>query len=220
MEQLLENKTIWDKLKNNIPLEYDDFEKHVCTREYINAFNNNDYSFSGKEYNDNLNMYFFEVEEYDSEEDYREVFFQNSLDKIISKEYYMYHEDKFIKMMELLFNISETIVFYSFYVPLKNNHPAQKSKDVLKDLEKINSNSDKFVSIGDWELFKQICYISAREIEYVCYVFPDIKAILINSGMHGYIFSDEPLNEELKNSISNILRIHSVSEKLFSDNVK
>ncbi|MDE5974800.1 MAG: hypothetical protein K2G73_09050, partial [Eubacterium sp.] len=106
----MENRTIWDKLKNNIPLEYDDFEKHVYTREYINAFNNNDYSFSGKEYNDNLNMYFFEVEEYDSEEDYREVFFQNYLDKIISKEYYMYYENKFIKMMKLLFNISETIV--------------------------------------------------------------------------------------------------------------
>lgn len=75
MEQLSENKTIWDQLKNNIPLEYDDFEKHVYTREYINAFHSNDYSFSGKEYNDNLNMYFFEVEEYDSEEDYREVFF-------------------------------------------------------------------------------------------------------------------------------------------------
>lgn len=212
MEQLLENKTIWDKLKNNISLEYDDFEKHVYTREYINAFNNNDYSFSGKEYNDNLNMYFFEVEEYDSEEDYREVFFQNYLDKIISKEYYMYYENKFIKMMKLLFNISETIVFYSFYVPLKNNHPAQNSKDVLKDLKKINSNSDKFVSIRDWELFKQICYISAREIECVCYIFPDIKAVLINSGMHGYIFSDEPLNKELKNNISNILRIRSVSE--------
>lgn len=201
----MENKTIWDKLKNNIPLEYDDFEKHVYTREYINAFNNDDYSFSGKEYNDNLNMYFFEVEEYDSEEDYCEVFFQNYLDKIISKEYYMYYENKFIKMMKLLFNCSETIVFYSFYVPLKNNHPAQNSKDVLKDLEKINSNSDKFVTIKDWELFKQICYISAREIESVCYVFPDIKAVLIHSGMHGYILSDEPLSKNLMDSISDIL---------------
>lgn len=201
----MENKTIWDKIKNNIPLEYDDFEKHVYTREYINAFNNKDYSFSGKKYNDNLNIYFFEVEEYDSEEDYREVFFQNYLDKIISKENYMYHEDKFIKMMKLLFNISEAIVLYSFYVPLKNNHPAQNSKDVLKDLEKINSNSDKFVTIKDWELFKQICYISAREIESVCYVFPDIKAVLIHSGMHGYILSDEPLSKNLMDSISDIL---------------
>lgn len=201
----MENKTIWDKIKNNIPLEYDDFEKHVYSREYINAFNNNDYSFCGKEYNDNLNMYFFEVEEYDSEEDYREVFFQNYLDKIISKECYMYYENKFIKMMKLLFNISEAIVFYSFYVPLKNNHSAQNSKDVLKDLEKINSNSDKFVTIKDWKFFKQICYISAREIESVCYVFPDIKAVLIHSGMHGYILSDEPLSKNLMDSISDIL---------------
>lgn len=208
MEQLSENKTIWDKLKNNIPLEYDDFKKHVYTREYINAFNSNDYSFSGKEYNDNLNMYFFEVEEYDSEEDYREVFFQNYLDKIISKEYYMYYENKFIKMMKFLFNISETIVFYSFHVPLKNNHPTQNSKDVLKDLEKINSNSDKFVSIRDWALFKQICYISAREIESVCYVLPDIKTVLIHSGLHGYILSDEPLCKELMDGISGILSIN------------
>lgn len=207
----MENKTIWEKLKSNIPINYNDVESYIYTKEYIKAMTNNNYNFSGREYNDSLYMYFFEVEDYATEEEYREVFFQNYLDGDISEKYYKYYEDKFMIMMKTLFNISETLVFYTLEIPLENNTPAQNSKDVLKDFEKIRINSDRIVVAKDWNFFRQICYMSLREIDRVCFIFIDIHAVLINSGMHGYIFTDEPMEKSLKEDLSSTIHIKPIN---------
>ena len=208
MDLLSENKIIWEKLNNNLHIEYKDIEKYIFTNEYINAFENNDF-FEKKIYNDDLFMYSFEVEEYESEIDYKEVFFQQYLDNDISKTQYLYHENKFIEMMKVLFNTGKTMVFYTLEVPLDKNSPAQNSKDVIKDFDKISSYSNEVVCIDDWEFFKQICYIAAREIDCVLYMFPEIQAVVLNSGLHGYVFSEVPLSNELKNKLSEKLNFKS-----------
>lgn len=207
------NKTIWQKLKNNIPIGYSDIENYIYTKEYIKAMADLDYNFNGKEYNESLYRYFFEVEDYIFKEDYKEVFFQSYLDGDISKESYKYYENKFIMMMKTLFNSSTAFVFYTLEIPLENNLPAQSSKDVLKDIEKIKMNSNKIIAIKDWDFFEQICYMALREIDCVCFLFADIQAVLIHTGMHGCIFSAEPLSKNLQDKLSKTIHIKPINTR-------
>ncbi len=206
-----ENKSIWNKLKNET-ITYDDIEQYIFTKEYISALDHPEIIYSGKEYNDALLRYFFEVESYDTEDDYEEVFFQSYLDGDISKEYYFEHENKFMKMLEILFNKSETIIYYCLDMNLENNHPLKMSTDISVDIKQIEKNNDKFFVVKDFQLFRQICYLAGREIQSINFIFPDIKCILMNSGLHGYIFAESLLDADLEKSISSVLKFGIIDD--------
>lgn len=207
MEPLSENKNLWNKFKTNKTIYYEDVENYIYTNEYIISINSNNYNYKGKQYNDNLCIYSFEVENYENESDYKEVFFQRYIERDLTEKSYKQYENKFINFMKTLFENSEVLVFYTLETNLENNTPAKYSEDVLFDITKIELNSNKFSAIKDWSLFKQICYIAAREIDNVCFVFPNIYAVVITSGLHGNIISDNPLDNELLKKIRQTINL-------------
>lgn len=81
MVVFLQNNSIWNKLENNEYLKYEDIEGHIYSKEYLESASPVDFINSNidKIYNPNLYQYFFEVEDYDNEELYEEVFFKNTL---------------------------------------------------------------------------------------------------------------------------------------------
>lgn len=212
MEQLSENENFWGRLKSNKSITYKDIEGFIYTKEYITAMDNNDYCFNKEKYNKDLYLYSFEVEDYETENDYKEVFFQRYIESDITEKFYKQNEDKFIMLMKTLFENSETLVFYTLEIDLENSTPVKYSNDVLVNIEKIKLCSNRFVTIDNWDLFKQICYIAAREIDYVYFIFPDIQVVLINSGLHGKIISNEPLNSRLTKKIRAILRFSAIKD--------
>lgn len=205
MEQLSKNKNLWEKIQMNSVVCYNDIESFIYKKEFILAFNNHDFNFNENIYNDDLYVYSFEVEDYNNEDDYEEVFFQRYLEGDITEKYYKHYEEKFIEFMRTLFEISDAYTYYYMEIPLQDIEPAKFSKDVLCDINKIKLNNDKFKHIDNWNLFKQICYIAAREIDSVSFVFPNIQAVLINSGLHGELISDKPLSNELVEKLKNIV---------------
>ena len=55
MGQYLQTDSIWNKLKNNICVDYEDIEQYIYDKNYIKAFNDRDFNYDGTEYNQNLN---------------------------------------------------------------------------------------------------------------------------------------------------------------------
>ena len=100
----LQNKSIWDKIKNNESLDCEDIENYVYSEEYLSITSPKDFAEINDEFNPNLNKYFFEVEEYINEDEYKEVFFQSYLDGEINRENYIYFENKFLKLLNNLFD--------------------------------------------------------------------------------------------------------------------
>lgn len=210
MGPLSENNSLWEKLQKKFPLSYSDIESYIYTKGYIDSENPADIPLGGLEYNTNLNMYAFEVEEYTNEDDYSEIFFQRYIDGDISKNDYLNAENRFLKMMELLFSVSKTIVYYCNEGTLESNSPFAKSADIEMDAGFFEQNNDKFFYINNKQRFTQLCRIAAREIEVINFVFSDIQAVIMGFGMHGYIFAENPLPAKLCDSISNEINFHKV----------
>ncbi len=54
------------------------------------------------------------------------------------------------------------------------------------------------------EFYKNICYIALREIGTVHFIFPELKMIILFSGFHGLMSSEELISDELLNELSNM----------------
>lgn len=125
---LLNNK-IWDKLLTNKSVVYRDIERYVYSEEYLKAFENFNFDFSGEEYNPFLVKYFFESEKYQNESDYEEVFFQRVIDGNISVQEYKKHENNFLNFMTELYKKSKAFAYYSLENPLCKT---EKSKNYMQ----------------------------------------------------------------------------------------
>lgn len=203
MVVFLQNNSIWNKLENNEYLKYEDIEGHIYSKEYLESASPVDFINSNidKIYNPNLYQYFFEVEDYDNEELYEEVFFQKYIDGEIDWNYYVKHEKIFIDLMESLFDTGDVYVFCHLFVDLKDNYPLKKCTDITINTEIISENSNKIIKIDDRNIFRQISVLSAREVLSVDFIFAGIQSVLVNSGMHGYLLSEEVLESTFTQKI-------------------
>lgn len=196
----LQNKSIWDKIKNNESLDCEDIENYVYSEEYLSITSPKDLADINDEFNPNLNKYFFEVEEYINEDEYKEVFFQSYLDGEINRENYIYFENKFLKLLNNLFDTGLTFVYYCFSTKPSENYVLKQCKDILINKEFLEKYNNKVFKITDKETFKTISILMAREAMTGYFIFPNIKSIFINSGMHGYLLSEKEINPSVINS--------------------
>ena len=188
----------------------DDIAEYIYSSDYLNIQNPTEYCEIENEYNPDLIRYFFEVEKYQTEEEYKEIFFQGFLDGDIDKEEYYAAESAFKNLINILSEKSNVYVYYEFLAPIDKNSPFHNSSDVDFDFEFVKSNQGKFVQIVDKIKLEQISVLFAREIVSGYLIFDNIKSALVCSGVHGYILSAEELNRKLLDNISSQVRIEKV----------
>lgn len=170
--------------------------------------NKGDFYYNGPEYNENLYKYFYETEDYVSEDDYYEIFFQDYIEGNISKNEYFEHENSVLESMNVLYKNSKTFAYYSPEVNLENSFLYRKSNDIFINLNVINKNKGKVFSVNDKDLFKQLCLLTLREIESVIFIFPEIKAIALNSGLHGLLLFENPIDINLEKNLSGFIKLN------------
>lgn len=188
----------------------DDIAEYIYSSDYLNIQNPTECCEIENEYNPDLIRYFFEAEKYQTEEEYKEIFFQGFLDGDIDKEEYYAAELAFKNLINILSEKSNVYVYYEFLAPIDKNSPFHNSSDVDFDFEFVKSNQGKFVQIVDKIKLEQISILFAREIVSGYLIFDNIKSALVCSGMHGYILSPEELNRKLLNDILSQVRIEKV----------
>ena len=194
--------TFWNKFNSPNVISYNDIEKYLYTDEYIALNSPQEYAdFKGSVFNENLNVYFFQTKKFKDLDD--DVFFQNHLDGNILEDEYKAYEDKAIQMCMEMFSRSETYAFYNCLTgSFENNSPAQKSIDVLTQVKMLESNLEKTIIIDDKNFYVNLCYVGLREIGIVHFIYPKLKAVMVITGFHGYIASENPLDDDLLNALS------------------
>ena len=202
-----------DVFWNNISeknISGDDIAEYIYSSDYLNIQNPTEYCEIENEYNPDLIRYFFEVEKYQTEEEYKEIFFQGVLDGDIDKKEYYAAESAFKNLINILSEKSNVYVYYEFLAPIDKSSPFHNSSDVDFDFEFVKSNQGNFFQIVDKFKLEQISILFAREIVSGYLIFDNIKSILVCSGMHGYILSAKELNHKLLDDISSQVRIEKV----------
>lgn len=200
----------WNKVSNE-DVNLNDIEEHIYSSEYLNIQNPIEFNEIKNIYNTKLVRYLFDAEKYQSEEDYREIFFQEYLDGKIDKNEYYNAENSFKEFIKYLSRISNVYVCYDFLASIENSYPFQNSNDVNFSLDFIKETQGKFTKIIDKFQLEQASILFAREIVCGFIVLDDIKSVVICSGMHGCILSVNDLNSELLSAISLQVKVEKIS---------
>lgn len=200
----------WNKVSNE-DVNLNDIEEYIYSSEYLNIQNPIEFNGIKNIYNTKLVRYLFDTEKYQSEEDYREIFFQEYLDGRIDKNEYYNAENSFKEFIKYLSRISNVYVCYDFLASIENSYPFQNSNDVNFSLDFIKETQGKFTKIIDKFQLEQASILFAREIVCGFIVLDDIKSVVICSGMHGCILSVNDLNSELLSAISLQVKVEKIS---------
>lgn len=200
----------WNKVSNE-DVNLNDIEECIYSSEYLNIQNPIEFNEIKNIYNTKLVRYLFDTEKYQSEEDYREIFFQEYLDGKIDKNEYYNAENSFKEFIKYLSRISNVYVCYDFLASIENSYPFQNSSDVNFSLDFIKETQGKFTKIIDEVQLEQVSVLFAREIVCGFIVLDDIKSVVICSGMHGCILSVNDLNSELLSAISLQVKVEKIS---------
>lgn len=104
----------WNKVSNE-DVNLNDIEEYIYSSEYLNIQNPIEFNEIKNVYNTKLVRYLFDTEEYQSEEDYREIFFQEYLDGKIDKNEYYNAENSFKEFIKYLSRISNVYIYYDFF---------------------------------------------------------------------------------------------------------
>lgn len=200
----------WNKVSNE-DVNLNDIEEYIYSSEYLNIQNPIEFNEIQNIYNTKLVRYLFDAEKYQSEEDYREIFFQEYLDGKIDKNEYYNAENSFKEFIKYLSRISNVYVCYDFLASIENSYPFQNSNDVNFSLDFIKETQGKFTKIIDKFQLEQASILFAREIVCGFIVLDDIKSVVICSGMHGCILSVNDLNSELLSAISLQVKVEKIS---------
>lgn len=200
----------WNKVSNE-DVNLNDIEEYIYSSEYLNIQNPIEFNEIKNIYNTKLVRYLFDTEKYQSEEDYREIFFQGYLDgKIDINEYYK-AENSFKEFIKYLSGISNVYVCYDFLASIENSYPFQNSSDVNFSLDFIKETQGKFTKLIDKFHLEKVSILFAREIVCGFIVLDDIMSVVICSGMHGCILSVNDLNSELLSAISLQVKVEKIS---------
>lgn len=200
----------WNKVSNE-DVNLNDIEEYIYSSEYLNIQNPIEFNEIKNIYNTKLVRYLFDAEKYQSEEDYREIFFQEYLDGKIDKNEYYNAENSFKEFIKYLSRISNVYVCYDLLASIGNSYPFQNSNDVNFSLDFIKETQGKFTKIIDKFQLEQASILFAREIVCGFIVLDDIKSVVICSGMHGCILSVNDLNSELLSAISLQVKVEKIS---------
>lgn len=200
----------WNKVSNE-DVNLNDIEEYIYSSEYLNIQNPIEFNEIKNIYNTKLVRYLFDAEKYQSEEDYREIFFQEYLDGKIDKNEYYNAENSFKEFIKYLSRTSNVYVCYDFLASIENSYPFQNSNDVNFSLDFIKETQGKFTKIIDKFQLEQASILFAREIVCGFIVLDDIKSVVICSGMHGCILSVNDLNSELLSAISLQVKVEKIS---------
>lgn len=200
----------WNKVSNE-DVNLNDIEEYIYSSEYLNIQNPIEFNEIKNIYNTKLVRYLFDTEKYQSEEDYREIFFQGYLDGKIDKNEYYNAENSFKEFIKYLSRISNVYVCYDFLASIENSYPFQNSSDVNFSLDFIKETQGKFTKIIDKFQLEQASILFAREIVCGFIVLDDIKSVVICSGMHGCILSVNDLDSELLSAISLQVEVEKIS---------
>lgn len=207
----------WNKVSNE-DVNLNDIEEYIYSSEYLNIQNPIEFNKIKNIYNAKLVRYLFDTEKYQidtekyqSEEDYREIFFQEYLDGKIDKNEYYNAEKSFKEFIKYLSRISNVYVCYDFLASIENSYPFQNSSDVNFSLDFIKETQGKFTKIIDEFQLEQVSILFAREIVCGFIVLDDIKSVVICSGMHGCILSVNDLDSELLSAISLQVKVEKIS---------
>lgn len=200
----------WNKVSNE-DVNLNDIEEYIYSSEYLNIQNPIEFNEIKNIYNTKLVRYLFDTEKYQSEEDYREIFFQGYLDGKIDKNEYYNAENSFKEFIKYLSRISNVYVCYDFLASIENSYPFQNSSDVNFSLDFIKETQGKFTKIIDKFQLEQASILFAREIVCGFIVLDDIKSVVICSGMHGCILSVNDLDSELLSAISLQVKVEKIS---------
>lgn len=200
----------WNKVSNE-DVNLNDIEEYIYSSEYLNIQNPIEFNEIKNIYNTKLVRYLFDAEKYQSEEDYKEIFFQEYLDGKIDKNEYYNAENSFKEFIKYLSRISNVYVCYDFLASIENSYPFQNSNDVNFSLDFIKETQGKFTKIIDKFQLEQASILFAREIVCGFIVLDDIKSVVICSGMHGCILSVNDLNSELLSAISLQVKVEKIS---------
>lgn len=206
----------WNKVSNE-DVNLNDIEKYIYSSEYLNIQNPIEFNEIKNIYNTKLVRYLFDTEKYQSEEDYREIFFQGYLDGKIDKNEYYNAENSFKEFIKYLSQISNVYIYYDFLASIENSYPFQNSSDVNFSLDFIKETQGKFTKIIDKFQLEQASILFAREIVCGFIVLDDIKSVVICSGMHGCILSVDDLNSELLSAISLQVKVEKIEQGIEQD---
>ena len=200
----------WNKVSNE-DVNLNDIEEYIYSSEYLNIQNPIEFNEIKNIYNTKLVRYLFDTEKYQSEEDYREIFFQGYLDGKIDKNEYYNAENSFKEFIKYLSRIRNVYIYYDFLASIENSYPFQNSSDVNFSLDFIKETQGKFTKIIDKIQLEQVSILFAREIVCGFIVLDNIKSVVICSGMHGCILSVNDLNSELLSAISLQVKVEKIS---------
>lgn len=200
----------WNKVSNE-DVNLNDIEEYIYSSEYLNIQNPIEFNGIKNIYNTKLVCYLFDTEKYQSEEDYREIFFQEYLDGKIDKNEYYNAENSFKEFIKYLSRISNVYIYYDFLASIENSYPFQNSSDVNFSLDFIKETQGKFTKIIDEFQLEQVSILFDREIVCGFIVLDDIKSVVICSGMHGCILSVNDLDSELLSAISLHVKVEKIS---------
>lgn len=200
----------WNKVSNE-DVNLNDIEEYIYSSEYLNIQNPIEFNEIKNIYNTKLVRYLFDTEKYQSEEDFREIFFQGYLDGKIDKNEYYNAENSFKEFIKYLSQISNVYIYYDFLASIENSYPFQNSSDVNFSLDFIKETQGKFTKIIDKFQLEQASILFAREIVCGFIVLDDIKSVVICGGMHGCILSVNDLDSELLSAISLQVKVERIS---------
>lgn len=206
----------WNKVSNE-DVNLNDIEEYIYSSEYLNIQNPIEFNEINSVYNTKLVRYLFDTEKYQSEEDYREIFFQGYLDGKIDKNEYYNAENSFKEFIKYLSQISNVYIYYDFLASIENSYPFQNSSDVNFSLDFIKETQGKFTKIIDKFQLEQVSILFAREIVFGFIVLDAIKSVVICSGMHGCILSVNDLNSELLSAISLQVKVEKIEQGIEQD---
>lgn len=200
----------WNKVSNE-DVNLNDIEEYIYSSEYLNIQNPIEFNEIKNIYNTKLVRYLFDTEKYQSEEDFREIFFQGYLDGKIDKNEYYNAENSFKEFIKYLSQISNVYIYYDFLASIENSYPFQNSSDVNFSLDFIKETQGKFTKIIEKFQLEQASILFAREIVCGFIVLDDIKSVVICGGMHGCILSVNDLDSELLSAISLQVKVEKIS---------
>ena len=140
------------------------------------------------------NVYFFSVESLETIDnpEAAHFFFQNVLNKNITKEDFILAENKIIALLEYLY-IRNTKV-YSLSGVCENDekfqkfHYVKKSAEVKAFLNLVKNNIDKRIEIKDINILKGFAIIGIREIGSVCLCFDNPELAVMVDECKGIIY--------------------------------
>ena len=207
MEVCWQDENIWAKIEAGKSVDITEIETHLYSIDYLKNQSPAECTDINNFYNPDRFLYFFEVEKYFDEEDYEEIYFQKFLENGISGETYYKYENSFIEMLCLLSSMGKTYIYFDIFTDIEKNYPLKKSTDISVDTDFIKCNNCKLIQVCEQEKLKQIFTLTAREIINSYMLLPDIKTIVVTSGMHGYFVTDTQLDKKLLDKLSDYVQI-------------